>query len=92
LDFFYFISGGVAMEGAVDDRLVGLREMARVLDVKPSFLYGLTRLHASGLPQVRVGKYVKFRPADVIRYFESTTAYSADSAMRFRGKPPPCSG
>jgi hypothetical protein len=60
----------------LDDRLVGLREMARILDVQPSFLYGLTRIQAKGgndFPTVRVGKYCKFRPGEVIHYFENKT-------------------
>ncbi len=64
------------MESAFDDRLVGLREMARILDVHHSFLYELTRRQAKGesdFPVVRVGKYCKFRPKDVIEYFEKKT-------------------
>jgi len=62
------------MLSAVDEKLVGLREMARILDVHPSFLYGLTRLQAKGkndLPVVRVGKYIKFWPGKTIQYFEN---------------------
>lgn len=61
------------MQDENDEKLVGLREMAQILDVHPSFLYGLTRLQAKGendLPVIRVGKYLKFRPRKTINYFE----------------------
>ena len=50
-------------------RLVNVEEMARILGVPTSWLYQRTRLNA--IPCVRIGKYVRFKPAEVLASFQT---------------------
>jgi len=50
-------------------RLVAVEEMARILGVPVSWLYQRTRLNA--IPCVRIGKYVRFKPEEVLASFQS---------------------
>lgn len=49
------------------EKLVDVREMARILDVPVSWLYERTRLRT--IPCIRIGKYVRFDPAEVLVFF-----------------------
>ncbi len=49
------------------EKLVDVREMARILNVPVSWLYERTRLGT--IPCVRIGKYVRFDPAEVLAFF-----------------------
>ena len=49
-------------------QLVNVEEMAKILGVPVSWLYRHTRLNA--IPCVRIGKYVRFKPQDVVTFFE----------------------
>ena len=51
-------------------RLVNVEEMARILGVPTSWLYQRTRLNT--IPCVRVGKYVRFKPEEVLMFFQTT--------------------
>ncbi len=51
-------------------RLVNVEEMAQILGVPVSWLYQRTRLNT--IPCVRVGKYVRFKPEEVLTFFETT--------------------
>ena len=51
-------------------RLVNVEEMARILGVPVSWLYQRTRLKT--IPCVRVGKYVRFKPEEVLASFQAT--------------------
>ena len=53
-------------EAAVE-KLVDVREMARILNVPVSWLYERTRLGT--IPCLRIGKYVRFDPAEVLAFF-----------------------
>ena len=50
-------------------QLVGVEEMAGILGVPVSWLYQRTRLNA--IPCVRIGKYVRFKPEEVLASFQS---------------------
>ncbi len=47
-------------------RLVDVREMAAILGVPVSWLYQRTRLGIQAIPHVRIGKYVRFDPEEVL--------------------------
>ena len=49
------------------EKLVDVREMAQILNVPVSWLYERTRLGT--VPCVRIGKYVRFDPAEVLVFF-----------------------
>lgn len=49
--------------------LVSIREMAKILDVKPSWIYQRTRLGQKAIPHVKLGKYVRFDSDEVIAFF-----------------------
>jgi excisionase family DNA binding protein len=55
------------------NRLWGVKEVAEYLGVPEQTLYQW-RTRRYGPPGRRVGKYVKYRPADVERWFESLPA------------------
>jgi hypothetical protein len=45
----------------MDQRLIGVNELAETLGVPPSWVYARTRLKGSeSIPCLRVGKYLKF--------------------------------
>ncbi len=52
---------------ATVEKLVDVREMARILNVPVSWLYERTRLGT--IPCIRIGKYVRFEPMEVLAFF-----------------------
>jgi len=48
-------------------RLVDVRDLAKILNVPVSWLYDRTRLGT--IPCVRLGRYVRFDPDEVIAFF-----------------------
>lgn len=60
-------------------RLVDVRELAQILHVPVSWLYERTRLDR--IPCVRLGKYLRFDPVEVMAFFR------ADSADKVNGNP-----
>ena len=57
-----------------DSGLVDVSEMARLLGVAESWVYERTRKGSWAIPQVRLGKYVRFRPDQVVKFFEAQRA------------------
>lgn len=53
----------------VPGRLIDVRELAQILNVPVSWLYERTRKGA--IPSIRVGKYVRFNPAEVMTFFRN---------------------
>ena len=53
------------------DELIDARSMAAQLSIKPSWLLEMAR--QGRVPCVRLGKYVRFRSADVLKWSESQT-------------------
>jgi len=61
------------MEPVVDinhdePRLVDVRELAKILGMKPSWIYQRTRLNR--IPFIKLGQYVRFEPDVVIKFFK----------------------
>ena len=50
-------------------QLVNVDRMAEILGVPVSWLYQRTRLNA--IPCVRVGKYVRFKPDEVVQFLQT---------------------
>ena len=50
---------------------VDIEEMSRLLNVKKSWIYQRTRIGSSAIPHVKMGKYVKFKPDEVLAFFEN---------------------
>ncbi len=56
------------------EKLVGLDEGAEIVNVKKSYFYSLTRQARRGgndFPVIFIGKYCKFRPSQLIAWFEA---------------------
>jgi len=54
-----------------DTRLLSVQEVARLLQVPVSWVYEHTRPRcATPLPHVKLGKYLRFLPADIRNYLE----------------------
>ncbi len=60
-----------SVENHVTVRLVGVKEMAEILSVKPSWLYQRTRLGTGVIPFVKFGKYLRFEPEKVIEHYRT---------------------
>ena len=55
----------------MEERLIGVNELAEILGTPPSWVYSRTRETGSGaIPRIMVGKYVKFRIDDVMAWLE----------------------
>ncbi len=54
----------------MDRNLIGIKEMAKKLDVHPSWLYQRTRKNE--VPCYRLGKYVKFSESEVMRWVKDS--------------------
>ena len=52
-----------------EGRLIDVRELAQILHVPVSWLYERTRL--DGIPCVRLGKYLRFDPQEVLAFFRA---------------------
>lgn len=50
-------------------QLVSVPEMADILKVPVSWLYGRTRFGEKSIPHVKFGKYIRFNPEEVIEFF-----------------------
>ena len=52
-------------------RLVDVSELAKILNMKQSWIYERTRMGQAAIPFVKLGKYVRFDPEEVIKFFKS---------------------
>ena len=50
------------------ERLVTVQELATILSVPASWIYQRTRLGSEAVPFLKVGKYVRFDPQEVITF------------------------
>jgi hypothetical protein len=58
----------------MSEKLIGINELAEILDVAPSWLYARTRLKGPGtIPTIRLGKYVKFYLPAVMKWAQAET-------------------
>ncbi len=53
----------------MEHKLIGIKEMARKLDVPVSWLYSRTR--TKEIPHLKVGKYCKFEAGRVIEFLKN---------------------
>lgn len=60
------------METTITERLLTVRELAGLLAVPESWVYGHTA--AGDIPTVRVGRYVRFRLSDVLGWLRRDAA------------------
>ena len=56
------------------ERLVGPKELADILQVPISWIYQRTRLGPEAIPFIRVGRYVRFDPQQVIAFLKERQA------------------
>ncbi len=52
------------------DRLLNVDELAQILGVKKSWLYEMARPGNLKLPCIKVGKYTRFKLAEVLQFLE----------------------
>lgn len=53
------------------ENLLTIKEMAKILSVPVSWIYQRTRLGQEGIPHVKMGKYVRFDPEEVLEFLKS---------------------
>ncbi len=58
-------------ESAAPQRLVDVHELARLLNVSPSWIYQRTRLGIEAIPVIHVGRHVRFDPEEVIAFLRA---------------------
>mgnify|MGYP001328678527 CR=1 FL=1 len=64
-------------------QLVGIDEMAKLLSVPKSWLYDRTRMGPeAGFPFMKLGKYVRFDPDEVIAFFKSSGKEGDEQSWR----------
>ncbi len=51
------------------ESLLTVQEMAKRINVPESWIYQRTRLGQKAIPYVRIGKYVRFNPDEVMAFF-----------------------
>ena len=73
----YILDGNAAADGATGGKkmdgtqLLSVQEVARLLQVPDSWVYEHTRPRcATPLPHIKLGKYLRFLPADIRKYLE----------------------
>jgi excisionase family DNA binding protein len=54
-----------------NENLATPQEMAAILNVPVSWIYRRTRLGSVAIPHIKMGKYVRFKPAEVIDFFKA---------------------
>jgi|GEM_PF-1593661 len=55
----------------VGDQLVGANKMAEIVGVPVSWIYERTRQGNTAIPHIKLGKYVRFNPREVIEFFKN---------------------
>ena len=58
-----------------NSKLVDVHETARILHVPTSWIYQRTRPASERIPVVRLGKYVRFNPEEVVMFFKRRKGY-----------------
>lgn len=51
--------------------LITVKELAEILKVPVSWIYQRTSMGQKGIPHVKMGKYVRFDPEEVIQFLRS---------------------
>ena len=53
------------------DELIKVGELAKRLNVPVSWIYQRTRFGQKAIPHVKMGKYVRFNLAEVVKFFKN---------------------
>ncbi|MBU0472353.1 MAG: helix-turn-helix domain-containing protein [Nanoarchaeota archaeon] len=61
------------------NKLFTVQEMAEMLSVPVSWIYQRTRFGKESIPHIKLGKYIRFDPEEVIGFFKEKTPNSWDS-------------
>ncbi len=62
-----------------DRNLINVQEMAAILKVPVSWIYQRTCIGTDKIPHVKLGKYVRFNPDEVLWFFKRQEAGSKES-------------
>ena len=54
-----------------EDRLIDIKELAKILNVPVSWIYQRTRLGVEAIPHIKVGKYVRFNLQEVVEFLRN---------------------
>ena len=58
--------------------MVTAKEMAAILSVPVSWIYQRTMLGPEAIPHVKFGKYVRFYPDEVVKFFQDRKVLDND--------------
>jgi len=53
------------------NKLANVDELAAILNVPKTWIYERTRQGQKAIPFIRLGAYVRFQPAEVIKFFQN---------------------
>ncbi len=65
-------------DGDRSSKLVTVKELAQILQVPVSWIYDRTRQGPKAIPFVKVGKYIRFDPEEVVRFFRQKEGGGVD--------------
>ena len=60
------------------ERFVDIQEISVILGVPKSWVYQRTRLGPSAIPFIKLGKYLRFDPTEVISFFRQNGKFRSD--------------
>jgi excisionase family DNA binding protein len=67
----------------IEDELLTVREVARLLKVPPSWVYERCRERSSDpLPHLKLGKYLRFYKSELLHYMEKLRRGSSNTGLR----------
>lgn len=69
---------GNLVDATNSDQLKTPQQMAAILNVPVTWIYQRTRLGPAAIPHIKVGKYVRFNPAEVIAFLKAKENNSAE--------------
>jgi excisionase family DNA binding protein len=52
------------------DRLVDVKELARILNLPVSWIYQRTMQGPTAIPHIKFGKHLRFNPEEVMNFFQ----------------------
>ena len=53
-----------------ENKLVNVEQLAKILDVPKSWIYSRTYQGQESIPHIKLGKYLRFDPSEVIEFFK----------------------
>jgi len=58
------------------NNLISVKDLAKILNVPKSWIYQRTRMGPSAIPHVKIGKYVRFNPDEVVEFYKTFTTHN----------------